>query len=29
MPKRKSLLFFAFLIVFCGGFFALLYTNRN
>jgi endonuclease/exonuclease/phosphatase (EEP) superfamily protein YafD len=29
MPKNKSLLFFAFLVLFCGGFFALLYTNRN
>jgi len=29
MPKTKSLLFFAFLVCFCGGFFALLYANRN
>lgn len=29
MPKSKSLLFFAFLVCFCGGFFALLYANRN
>jgi endonuclease/exonuclease/phosphatase family metal-dependent hydrolase len=29
MPKAKSLLFFAFLVCFCGGFFALLYANRN
>jgi hypothetical protein len=29
MPSTKSALFFAFLIVFCGGFFALLYANRN
>jgi endonuclease/exonuclease/phosphatase family metal-dependent hydrolase len=29
MPKNKSLVFFAFLVCFCGGFFALLYTNRN
>jgi endonuclease/exonuclease/phosphatase family metal-dependent hydrolase len=29
MPATKSLLFFLFLIVFCGGFFALLYANRN
>jgi endonuclease/exonuclease/phosphatase family metal-dependent hydrolase len=29
MPKTKSLLFFAFLVCFCAGFFALLYANRN
>jgi endonuclease/exonuclease/phosphatase family metal-dependent hydrolase len=29
MPKTKSLLFFVFLVCFCGGFFALLYANRN
>jgi endonuclease/exonuclease/phosphatase family metal-dependent hydrolase len=29
MPKSRSLLFFAFLVCFCGGFFALLYANRN
>ena len=29
MPRTKSLLFFAFLVCFCGGFFALLYANRN
>ncbi|MDB5322331.1 MAG: hypothetical protein JWN40_3962 [Phycisphaerales bacterium] len=29
MPSTKTSLFFLFLLVFCGGFFALLYANRN
>jgi endonuclease/exonuclease/phosphatase family metal-dependent hydrolase len=29
MPSTKTSLFFAFLLVFCGVFFALLYANRN
>jgi endonuclease/exonuclease/phosphatase family metal-dependent hydrolase len=29
MPRTRSLIFFAFLILFCGGFLTLLFLNRN